>query len=96
MWDTLRFVALSELACEHYSREFSNIRVHRASVPEGGSSVWSMFDSMPAWGISLLVHVGIIIIVAMISLPEIVLPEFNLTSTVEMEEISSGGVCARY
>jgi hypothetical protein len=29
MWGTLRFVALSELACEHYSRKFSNIRVQR-------------------------------------------------------------------
>jgi len=57
------------------------------SLPEEDSVVWSIFDAMPAWGMSLLVHIGIIIIVAMISLPEIALPEFNLTSTVEMEEI---------
>ena len=58
------------------------------TLPEENSVVWSIFDAMPAWGVSLLVHIGIIIIVAMISLPEIVLPEFNLTSTVEMEEIA--------
>ena len=58
------------------------------TLPEENSAVWSIFDAMPAWGMSLLVHIGIIIIVAMISLPEIALPEFNLTSTVEMEEIA--------
>lgn len=55
--------------------------------PEEETGVWSFMDGIPAWGVSLLVHIGIIIIVAMISLPEISIPEFNLTSTVETEEL---------
>ncbi len=55
--------------------------------PVEESALWSLFDAMPAWGVSLLVHVGIILLVAMISLPEIVLPELNLTTTVETEEL---------
>lgn len=51
------------------------------------STIWSLFDAMPAWGVSLLVHVGIILLVAMISLPEIILPELNLTTTLETEEL---------
>lgn len=47
----------------------------------------SFLDSIPAWGMSLLVHIGIVVIIAMISLPEIILPEFNLTSTIETEEL---------
>lgn len=54
---------------------------------EAESSVWSMFDAIPAWGMSLLVHVGVIILVAMITLPDIILPEINLTSSIEPEEI---------
>ena len=56
-------------------------------TPEDGVVAASFLDGIPAWGMSLLVHVGIIILVAMISLPEIILPEFNLTSTVETEEV---------
>ncbi len=55
-------------------------------VEEEGGTFWSMFDAVPAWGVSLLVHVGVIVIIAMISLPEIIMPEFNLTSTIETEE----------
>lgn len=51
------------------------------------STIWALFDAMPAWGVSLLVHVGIILLVAMISLPEIILPELNLTTTLETEEL---------
>ena len=56
-----------------------------AALEEAGVS--SIFDAVPAWGMSLLVHIAIIVVVAMISLPEIILPEFNLTSTVEIEEL---------
>ena len=56
-------------------------------TPEEGVVAASFLDGIPAWGMSLLVHLGIIIVVAMISLPEISLPEFNLTSTVETEEL---------
>ena len=51
------------------------------------STVWSILDAVPSWGMSLLVHVCVILLVAMITLPEIVMPEFNLTSTIEPEEI---------
>ncbi|MFN9717181.1 MAG: vWA domain-containing protein [Planctomycetota bacterium] len=53
----------------------------------GESTLWTIFDAVPAWGVSLLIHVAIILLVAMISLPEIVLPELNLTTTVETEEL---------
>jgi hypothetical protein len=56
-------------------------------TPEEGVVAASLLDGIPAWGMSLLVHLGIIIVVAMISLPEISLPEFDLTSTVETEEL---------
>ncbi len=49
------------------------------------AGVWSLMDSVPAWGMSVLVHIAIILVIAMISLPEIILPDFNLTSTVEPE-----------
>jgi len=55
------------------------------TVPEEGTVAVSFLDGIPAWGMSLLVHLGIIIVIAMISLPEIILPEFNLTSTFEPE-----------
>ena len=62
---------------------------YSAKPPEsvGDSTVWSILDVVPAWGVSLLVHVGVILLVAMISLPEIILPEINLTSSIEPEEV---------
>ena len=51
------------------------------------SAVWSILDAVPSWGISLLVHAGVILLVAMITLPDIILPEINLTSTIEPEEV---------
>ncbi len=50
-------------------------------------AVWSVLDTIPAWGVSLLVHIGLTLLVAMITLPEIILPEINLTSTIEPEEL---------
>lgn len=58
-----------------------------AALPEDDSAVWSVVDSVPAWGMSALVHVALILIVATISLPEILSPELNLTSIIEPEEI---------
>lgn len=51
------------------------------------SSVWSALDAVPAWGVSLMVHVGVILLIAMITLPDIILPEIRLTSAIEPEEI---------
>ena len=54
---------------------------------EEESSVWSVLDAVPAWGVSLLVHVGVMLLIAMITLPDIILPEINLTSSIEPEEV---------
>jgi len=55
------------------------------SAPD--SALWSLFDAVPAWGVSVLVHVGIFLVLLMVTLPEIVIPEFNLSSVAEQEEI---------
>lgn len=49
--------------------------------------VWAALDNIPAWGVSLFVHIALTLLVAMITLPEIILPEINLTSTIEPEEL---------
>lgn len=51
------------------------------------SPLWSLFDAVPAWGVSVLVHVGIFLVLLTITLPEIIIPEFNLSSVAEQEEI---------
>jgi hypothetical protein len=51
------------------------------------SPIWVIFDTVPAWGMSMLVHVGIFLLLLTITLPEVLLPELNLTSTVETEEV---------
>ncbi|MEN9555148.1 MAG: hypothetical protein RLZZ232_1434, partial [Planctomycetota bacterium] len=58
-----------------------------AEVLEEGSPLWALFDTVPAWGMSVLLHAGIFLVLLTITLPEIVLPELNLTSTVETEEV---------
>jgi len=55
------------------------------SAPD--SALWSLLDAVPAWGVSVLVHVGIFLVLLMVTLPEIVIPEFNLSSVAEQEEI---------
>jgi hypothetical protein len=55
------------------------------SVPD--SALWSLFDAVPAWGVSVLVHVGIFLVLLTVTLPEIVIPEFNLSSVAEQEEV---------
>ena len=42
--------------------------------PESGSAFWAVLDIVPAWGVSLLVHICLIFIIAMIAMPEIILP----------------------
>lgn len=62
----------------------------QAAEPDGvdeQSSFWAIFDTVPAWGMSVLVHAGIFLLLLTITLPEVLLPELNLTSTVETEEV---------
>jgi hypothetical protein len=62
----------------------------QAAEPDGvdeQSPFWAIFDTVPAWGMSMLVHVGIFLVLLTITLPEVLLPELNLTSTVETEEV---------
>lgn len=58
-----------------------------AEVLDEGSAIWTLFDTVPAWGMSVLLHAGIFLVLLTITLPEIVLPELNLTSAVETEEV---------
>jgi hypothetical protein len=58
-----------------------------ADDPGQDSGLWSLFDAVPAWGVSVLVHVGIFLILLTVTLPEIIIPEFNLSSVAEQEEI---------
>ena len=50
-------------------------------------TVWTILDTVPAWGTSLLVHAAFIVLVATITLPDIILPEINLTSSIEPQEV---------
>lgn len=61
------------------------------AVVEGDdqSLVWSLYDAVPAWGISLLLHACIFLLLLTITLPEILLPELNLTSSIEKEEVQA-------
>ncbi len=53
------------------------------------SLVWSLYDAVPAWGISLLLHACIFLVLLTVTLPEILLPELNLTSSIEKEEVQA-------
>ena len=70
----------------------STIDVTSASAAEPiepgvDSTLWAILDAVPSWGISLVVHVCVILLIAMITLPEIILPDMNLTSAIEPEVI---------
>lgn len=68
----------------------ANMTSQQAAEPDGvdeQSSFWAIFDTVPAWGMSVLVHAGIFLLLLTITLPEVLLPELNLTSTVETEEV---------
>jgi hypothetical protein len=73
------------------SCDVSTATATAASEPEAEASeaggLWVLLDSFPAWGVSLLVHAAIILIVAMIPLVEIVIPQMNLESSVEPEVV---------
>lgn len=56
------------------------------SVDES-DSIWSAVYDMPAWGISLLVHLAIIVVLASITYVTVLEPEFRLTSEVPPEII---------
>ncbi|MEY2724853.1 MAG: hypothetical protein RLZZ458_720, partial [Planctomycetota bacterium] len=51
------------------------------------SGFWALFDTVPAWGVSVLVHVGIFLVLLTVTLPDIILPEISLSSTIEQEEV---------
>jgi len=62
----------------------------QAAEPDGvdeQSALWTIFDAVPAWGISMLVHVGVFMVLLTITMPDVILPELGLTSTVETEEV---------
>ncbi len=56
------------------------------SVAEAGS-VWEALYDMPAWGISLLVHIGILVVMASFTFVTVIEPELALLSEIEPEEI---------
>jgi len=51
--------------------------------------VWALYDAVPAWGISLLLHACICLLLLTVTLPEILLPELNITSSIEQEEVQA-------
>lgn len=56
-------------------------------VIDEDSSVWAFFDTVPAWGTSLLLHAGLFLLLLSITLPEVLLEQLSLTSTVKEEEV---------
>ena len=54
---------------------------------DGDSAIWSALYDMPAWGISLLVHVAVFVVLASLSFVTELVPEFELTSEIAPEEI---------
>lgn len=56
-------------------------------APEAGSGLWDILHDMPAWGISLMVHLGIL--VGLMSITWVIenQVDFELTSTIEPEEV---------
>lgn len=58
-----------------------------AEDAEGQGGIWEMLYDMPAWGISLLVHVGIIIALMSITWVIETRAEMELTSVIEPEEL---------
>ncbi|MEZ6126501.1 MAG: vWA domain-containing protein [Planctomycetaceae bacterium] len=51
------------------------------------ASLWSTLYDMPAWGISLLVHVGIIFVLMSITMVIDIQPELEITSQLDPEEV---------
>lgn len=49
--------------------------------------IWAAFYDMPAWGISLLLHVAAVLLMASITYVTVMEPEFELTSEVVPEDI---------
>ncbi len=60
-----------------------------ASVPETefGHSMWDLLYDMPAWGISLLVHVALLIVMMSFGYVIVIERELDLTSTIEPEKV---------
>lgn len=57
------------------------------SDPEAASGLWDLLHDMPAWGISLMLHVGVI--VGLMSVSWVIESQvvFEITSTIEPEDI---------
>lgn len=55
--------------------------------PERDSAFWTVLDAVPAWGVSLLVHICLLFVIAMITMPAMILPEISLTSSIEPEVV---------
>lgn len=53
------------------------------------SLIWALYDGVPAWGISLLLHACIFLVLLTVTMPEILLPELNLTSSIQPEEVQA-------
>lgn len=56
-------------------------------MPEAGSGLWDMLHDMPAWGISLMVHVGVLVGLMSISWVIESQVDFELTSIIEPEDV---------
>lgn len=56
-------------------------------VIEEDTAFWAFFDTVPAWGTSLLLHAGLFLLLLSITLPEVLLEQLSLTSTVKEEEV---------
>lgn len=57
------------------------------SNPEAGSGLWDFLHDMPAWGISLMLHLGIFVGLMSITWVIETQVDFELTSTIEPEDV---------
>lgn len=58
-----------------------------AEIDAESSALWDALHDMPAWAISLLVHVGILVVMASVTFVTVIEPELALISEIEPEEI---------
>lgn len=61
--------------------------VNPLDVADGDPGIFALLYEMPAWGLSLVVHLGILLALASYSFVIIIEPELELTSDVPPEEI---------
>ncbi|MEZ6061897.1 MAG: VWA domain-containing protein [Planctomycetaceae bacterium] len=58
-----------------------------ASDADYGHAAWDLLYDMPAWGISLVVHVALLVVMMSFGIVIVVERELDLTTTIEPEEI---------